>query len=267
MHACMHASKGATSVGMTSGGASFATKPIGYACEPRSAPRLAKGRSGANANDSGPWERTLTLSSGSLLRQGKARQACLVYPPLSPMHSFASVVRTLLFLLFLTPVSPFSFLSLFAFLIQQVTCFRRLAGDHRSVYSATFLQQFFVTPLLQHSPLVDDADGVGIDHGRQPMGHHDHRCVALSDQIAQGTLDGFLRLFVQSRGCLVEQNNLGAPEKDPRNRQSLALSSRDSTPAFSDPSLVAILHFTDKIVGVCLLGSFHNFFEGVILLV
>ena len=47
-------------------------------------------------NYSDPWERSLKLSSGSVLWQGRPASYLL----LSPMHSFVSVVQMLLFLLF-----------------------------------------------------------------------------------------------------------------------------------------------------------------------
>ena len=68
---------------------------------------------------------------------------------------------------------------------------------------------------------LQDQDLVGFDHGREPVG--DHQCRAAAAHFAQVGLNLSLRLGVERRGGLVEQQDRGRLQNGARDGYPLFL--------------------------------------------
>ena len=130
---------------------------------------------------------------------------------------------------------------------------RRPFGPESRFASARFEQLHLVQPRVdavgpRHQLVVladlDDAaafehdDGVGALHGREAVRDHERR--AVEHQRGQRVLHQPLRLGIERRGRLVEDQDRRVLQQRPRNRQPLALPAREPLAALADRGLVAV---------------------------
>src|SRR6476620_9960686 len=101
--------------------------------------------------------------------------------------------------------------------------------------------------LHEPSP-VEHEDLIGAENGRETM--RDDECRTPVPQRVQPFLDQRLALAVQARRRFVEQEDRGICEKCPRDRDTLALSSRQLHATLADYGLVAVGHSLDELVTV-----------------
>ncbi len=85
-------------------------------------------------------------------------------------------------------------------------------------------QQLMVAANLANLPRFDDHDAIGVHHRREAM-RDDERCAAVHEP-PQRIVDEVLRLGIQSRSGLVENENWRVLQKRARNRYPLALAAR-----------------------------------------
>src|SRR5262245_13110298 len=112
------------------------------------------------------------------------------------------------------------------------------------LYQATFLQH---------------QDHVGISHGAETVGNHE-RSAPLEQMIAV-LLHGAFRFGVEGAGRFIEDENWGPVVNGPRDRDSLALATRESDPRLADPGVVAHRQPLDELAGIGDLGRPRDVLE------
>ena len=91
---------------------------------------------------------------------------------------------------------------------------------------------------LDDAAAVDDEDLVGAAHGGQPVG--DHQRGAAGQGGVEGPLDGRLGLAVEVGGGLVQDDEAGALEQQPGDREALLLAAGETVAAVADDGLEAL---------------------------
>ncbi len=108
-------------------------------------------------------------------------------------------------------------------------------------------QQVFVGTALGDVAAVEHEDGVGLSDGGEAVGNDDHR--AAHHQVGQRVLHQHLRLRIEGRSGLVEDQDRAGSQQGAGDGDALALAHREEVPPFADHRVVAPGKFTDKIVG------------------
>ena len=96
--------------------------------------------------------------------------------------------------------------------------------------------------------MVHDDDHVTAKDGREPVGDGDHG--AASGELLQSVLDHLLRLGVEGRGRLVEQEDRSGLEQGAGDGETLLLAAGEEASLVPDHGLVAVGLGHDEIVGV-----------------
>src|ERR671917_2693233 len=94
--------------------------------------------------------------------------------------------------------------------------------------------QLLVRAHRAYGALVEDQDQVGVPHRGYPLGDHEDRPVLLAHQPVQRLLDGRLRLGVDRRGAVVEDEQAWVHEQGPRYGYPLSLPAREPDAALPD---------------------------------
>ena len=92
------------------------------------------------------------------------------------------------------------------------------------VINASLAQELFVCPHFCNLPCLDDHNHIGIVDGGETVSNDD--AGPALPGLVQSLLHYLLTLSVQSRGGLVQEEDLGVPHQSPRYRNPLLLSSR-----------------------------------------
>ena len=101
--------------------------------------------------------------------------------------------------------------------------------------------------LLDDPAAVEHDDSAGLADRRQAVGDDDRR--ASGEQAAQARLDAPLRVEVDVRGRLVEDQDARVGDERAGERDELALAGRQLRAALADGRLVAVLEALDELVG------------------
>jgi hypothetical protein len=121
-------------------------------------------------------------------------------------------------------------------------------------------QQLRMIPRLQHPPRPQHKNDIRILDRRQPMRHGDNRqptrCRTLN-----GLLHQLLRLGVEIRRRLVEEQQLWPAEKCARQSNALPLAAAEGEPFGADERRVAVRKGGDEVVD---LGGSAGFVDGVV---
>src|SRR5262245_42494106 len=95
---------------------------------------------------------------------------------------------------------------------------------------------------------MEHDDPVGVTHGGQPVGDHNHGLA--SGLLLEILLDELLRDAVQSARCFVQHQDGGVSEESSGERETLRLSSRKGYASGANFCIVALWKLTDERVGV-----------------
>jgi len=79
-------------------------------------------------------------------------------------------------------------------------------------------------PGLKDLPISKDVDDIGILHCSKPMRHNDHGAILL--RLLEDRLDHFLRLGIQVRGRLIQEQEARVSNQRPGDGDALALTAR-----------------------------------------
>jgi hypothetical protein len=104
-----------------------------------------------------------------------------------------------------------------------------------------------VPALLEHPAAIEHHDLVGVLHGREAV--RDDQRGAPRQQLLQRVLDQRLRLGVQRRGRLVQQQDGRVLEKRPGDGDPLLLPARQADAPFADLGLVSRRQPLDELLG------------------
>ena len=94
----------------------------------------------------------------------------------------------------------------------------------------------------------DEHDTIGEADRREPVRDHQRR--AVGEQRAQRVVDVLLDLHVDRARRVVEYEHRRVGEQRARDRDALALASREVVAAFTDDRVVAVGQVVDELVGV-----------------
>ncbi len=103
--------------------------------------------------------------------------------------------------------------------------------------------------LVGHATAVDDDDAVGQAQGRPPVRDEQRRAPA--HQRPQRRVDLLLRLRVDRRGRVVEDENARVGDDRPCERDALPLPAGKRQPALADDRVVAVGQRADELVRLC----------------
>ena len=103
-----------------------------------------------------------------------------------------------------------------------------------------------MTAALDDPAVFEHEDPVGRDDGRQPVRDHERR--AADERVGERVLDGELRLGVEVRRRLVEDDDRGVLQQHARDGQALLLAARHPVPALADQGVVAVGQAGDQVV-------------------
>ncbi len=137
--------------------------------------------------------------------------------------------------------------------------FRGLVCPHGSIFPA-LRQQCLVASGFRHHAVFQHEYPVGIDDGREAVGNGYHR--APLPHGLQRELDVALRLAVERRGGLVEQQDRRILQKRARNADPLLFAARKLQPALAHGGLVAFRQRDDEVVDLRRLRRFHDLGKG-----
>ncbi len=121
-------------------------------------------------------------------------------------------------------------------------------------------EELFVRTLLDDTPIIDDANDVGMDDRREAVGNDDSRTAL--HEVIQGTLHKTLALGIEGRSGFVEDEDRGILVDGTGDREALALATGELTPTVPDIGIVASRHLIDELIGVRDLGSLTHLLEG-----
>src|SRR5690348_4353134 len=107
-------------------------------------------------------------------------------------------------------------------------------------------QELAMRAALDDAPLIEDKDLVGVDNRRQTMRDGERRVPGCD--LGKARLDLALGFRVESRGRLVENQDLRRLQDDPRDRDALLLAARKLKAALADHRLIAVRQGGDEIV-------------------
>jgi len=122
---------------------------------------------------------------------------------------------------------------------------------------AVELQQLLLRAVLYHHTVLDDDDFVCIAQGAQTMGDRDDR--AARHQSFQGLDDQMLRLGIQGRRRLVENEDRVVPDQRTSDPNALALTAGECRTAVAHQAGIAVGHARDELVGVGEFGRLNDF--------
>jgi hypothetical protein len=105
-----------------------------------------------------------------------------------------------------------------------------------------------VTAALGDAPVLEDEDGVGVLHRREPLGDGDRR--AVGRERFERALDQILRLGVDRGGRPVEHQDVRVLEDDAGDGDALALAARQLHAPLADLGVVAVREVRDELVGL-----------------
>mmetsp|Transcript_22195 Transcript_22195/g.50100 ORF Transcript_22195/g.50100 Transcript_22195/m.50100 type:complete len:471 (+) Transcript_22195:65-1477(+) len=111
--------------------------------------------------------------------------------------------------------------------------------DERIV-EARLAEKLIVCALLHHAPLVDDGDRVGVADRAQPVRDHDRRALLLGHDLVKRSLYDALRLVIERRRRLIEQQRLRRLDQRARYRHALLLPAREASASDSDGGIVSL---------------------------
>ena len=102
-------------------------------------------------------------------------------------------------------------------------------------------------PVSTIRPAIHDADQIGADHGREAVRDDDRGAAA--HQTAQRRLHLPLRIGVERRGRLVEQQDRRVLQHRARDGDALPLAAREPDAVLADRRVVALRQVADEVVG------------------
>src|SRR2546426_757828 len=109
----------------------------------------------------------------------------------------------------------------------------------------TQIQEFFMLATLDNLSVLHNKDDAGFLDGGKPVGDHDG---SLSlHQAVQRFVDEFLRLRVQPRGRLVQNENRGVANDGAGDSYTLALATRECHASLTDTGVVTFRHLLDEL--------------------
>ena len=117
-------------------------------------------------------------------------------------------------------------------------------------------EQLLVRPLLDDLPPHHDDDAVGAPDGRESV--RDDQGRAVHHEPFDRLLDEAFRLGIERRGRFVEDEDGRVLQEGARDRESLALASRERHAELSDRRVVALRQRDDEFVGIGGLGRGHD---------
>src|ERR1700761_4333984 len=85
--------------------------------------------------------------------------------------------------------------------------------------------------------VLNDKDLIGAANRREAM--RNHKCRSSFDEILQALLNQRLRLRVQTRSCLIQDQDAWISQNGARNRDTLPLAARELDAALTHDGLVA----------------------------
>mmetsp|Transcript_20829 Transcript_20829/g.32638 ORF Transcript_20829/g.32638 Transcript_20829/m.32638 type:complete len:291 (-) Transcript_20829:1385-2257(-) len=147
--------------------------------------------------------------------------------------------------------SPTLFLSKFALALLLVLKTKLPASQ--PLVHAIHAHQLIMSSPLYNASILDHDDLIRIDDGRQTMG--DHNGSTPNHQPVKGLLHQFLILGVQSRGSLVEQQDLRILKHGTGDSDTLPLTSGKHNTTLTNLGLVGIRDPHDEIVSIGHLGG------------
>ena len=119
------------------------------------------------------------------------------------------------------------------------------AGEEHAIERAA-LPQLLVRTAVEHAALVDDDDAIGERQRRPAVRDQDRR--AAGGDAAQRRVDLLLDPRVDRRGRVVEQQDARVREQRARQRDALALTTRERESLFADDRVVAVREPHDEFV-------------------
>ena len=112
-------------------------------------------------------------------------------------------------------------------------------------------------PTLNDSSVLEDDDIVGFFDRLETM--RDNNDSASFEKIMKGNINLFFRETIECTRWFVEDDNLRVLDKNLGNRETLALSTRESDSFLSNLGRKSILEFVDKFA-LCQLDCFSKFY-------
>ena len=126
-----------------------------------------------------------------------------------------------------------------------------------AIVDVASLQKLTVLSSIYDDASVQNKDVVRPNHRGEPVG--DHQCRPPHHEMIQGLLDQAFALGIQTRGCLVQNEDFGLPQHYPGNGDSLALAGTESDPPLSNNLVVPIGEGGNEFMGVSQLGRIVDF--------
>ncbi len=140
--------------------------------------------------------------------------------------------------------------------IQHLTLLLHLLHIVQLLVISVFSNQFIVGTTLHNPALVQYADFVGMLDGTQSVGHC-HGGTGLHQSL-QGILYQALALGIESRCCLVEDEDRRILEDGTGDAHTLALTAGESAATVTDIGIEAMFRLGDELVGIgylCRIGN------------
>ncbi|GJC95043.1 hypothetical protein ColKHC_03869 [Colletotrichum higginsianum] len=131
--------------------------------------------------------------------------------------------------------------------MHSAVLLQRLQVDQLGV-AAVHLHQLGVRALLDDASLVEDVDDVGLLNGAEAMG--DGNGGAALGGLVEGGLDDVLRLGIEGRRGLVQQQDLGVADEGAGDGDALLLAAGEQGALASDDGVEALGHRHDEVVDV-----------------
>ncbi len=107
-------------------------------------------------------------------------------------------------------------------------------------------QQVLVPALGRDPAVVQHQDQVRIADGADPLGDDEHGALARPNEPVERVADGRLGFGVDRRGAVVQDQQARIDQQGARDRQSLALATRQADAALADERLVPQGQFSDE---------------------
>ena len=130
------------------------------------------------------------------------------------------------------------------------------------MYSSLSSRSSSWVPRAAITALVEDQDQVSVPHRGNPLGDDEDGAVPLAHEPVQGLLDRRLRLRVNGRGAVVQDQEPRVDEERPGYGDTLPLTAREPDAPLSDDGVVAVRKPPNKPVGLGRLGRGHDLFVG-----